>query len=139
MRFFPIILFFISLPALAIISAEGKPRNECPLCVLVIFGEPCLEGKEEATKFCEYERLPDQIDGACMDIVNSSECIDVEALKIIKILPAVRQLETLAVIKDKLYGSDTLSENNIADLLPNEKISYLQSEGTKIIRFVNEE
>ena len=84
------------------------------------------------------KRLPDQIDEECMDIVNSSKCIDIDALEIIKTLPAVRQLETLAVIKDKLYGSDTLSENNIADLLPNEKIAYLQSEGTKIM-FTNEE
>ena len=137
MRFFPIILFFISLPALAV-NAEGKPRGGCPLCALLIFGETCLEGKEEATKFCQYGRLPDQIDEECMDIVDFSKCIDVDALEIIKILPAVRQLETLAVIKDKLYSSDTLSENNIADLLPNEKIAYLQSEGTKIM-FVNEE
>ena len=50
------IIILISLPALAV-NAEGQPRGGCPLCIVLIFGKPCLEGREEATKFCEYEKI----------------------------------------------------------------------------------
>lgn len=169
MKVFLIILFFYSLPAVAVVTTLTTTTIDKSWDTVTVWADElglvelfhpflkdaremnwrCKQGKREATHFCEFIRLPDRVDEECMNIVNSSTCIDVDAFRIvmdINTLNIVRSyfpysvrywdLEALAVIKDKIYSTNSLFPLVEEEMRRREglysidqRIRYLQSRG----------
>ncbi len=64
-----------------------------------------------------------------MNIVDSSEYIDIDAFGLCKKMPAIKHLECLSAIKNHSYALSVLKADNAETLPPDQTIEYLKSKG----------